>query len=352
MKKKIKGLTATIMGLSLLVSTPAGLDKISHQTSEANAVTVSNQQAFFRAYGNTAREVANRNNLFASVMLAQMALESRWGTSGLSFAPHYNFFGIKGSYNGRYALFNTYEDDGKGNLYVIKASFRSYPTPRDSMTDYANLLSTPRYTNVKKSVAKNYMNATRALQGTYATDTSYASKLNAIIRDYNLTVYDTPSNKTTTKPTSSSDGGTYSIPKDQSTLVSTSYTTYKVVKGDSLSIIALQYKIGTSKLMSLNGLNGPNIYIGQKLKVPKLKVTKNAEKTNSSKGKSTSSKKKSTKKNTTSSKKKAIKYHTVKYGDTLGGIATKYNIGVTKLKKWNNLKNDAIYIGQKIELSK
>lgn len=343
MKKKIKGLTATIMGLSLLVSTPAGLDKISHQTSEANAVTVSNQQAFFRAYGNTARKVAKKNNLFASVMLAQMALESRWGTSGLSFAPHYNFFGIKGSYNGRYALFNTYEDDGKGNLYVIKASFRSYPTPRDSMTDYANLLSTPRYTNVKKSVAKNYMNATRALQGTYATDTSYASKLNAIIRDYNLTVYDTP-NKTT-KPTSSSDGGTYLIPKDQSTLVSTSYTTYKVVKGDSLSRIALQYKIGTSKLMRLNGLNGPNIYIGQKLKVPKLKVTKNAEKTNSSK--TNSSKKKST-----SSKKKAIKYHTVKYGDTLGGIATKYNIGVTKLKKWNNLKNDAIYIGQKIELSK
>lgn len=344
MKKKIKGLTATIMGLSLLVSTPAGLDKISHQTSEANAVTVSNQQAFFRAYGNTARKVANKNNLFASVMLAQMALESRWGMSGLSFAPHYNFFGIKGSYNGRYALFNTYEDDGKGNLYVIKASFRSYPTPRDSMTDYANLLSTPRYTNVKKSVAKNYMNATRALQGTYATDTSYASKLNAIIRDYNLTVYDTPSNKTN-KPTSSSDGGTYLIPKDQSTLVSTSYTTYKVVKGDSLSRIALQYKIGTSKLMRLNGLNGPNIYIGQKLKVPKLKVTKNAEKTNSSK--TNSSKKKST-----SSKKKAIKYHTVKYGDTLGGIATKYNIGVTKLKKWNNLKNDAIYIGQKIELSK
>lgn len=344
MKKKIKGLTATIMGLSLLVSTPAGLDKISHQTSEANAVTVSNQQAFFRSYGNTAREVAKKNNLFASVMLAQMALESRWGMSGLSFAPHYNFFGIKGSYNGRYALFNTYEDDGKGNLYVIKASFRSYPTPRDSMTDYANLLSTPRYTNVKKSVAKKYMNATRALQGTYATDTSYASKLNAIIRDYNLTVYDTPSNKTN-KPTSSSDGGTYLIPKDQSTLVSTSYTTYKVVKGDSLSRIALRYKIGTSKLMSLNGLNGPNIYIGQKLKVPKLKVTKNAEKTNSSK--TNSSKKKST-----SSKKKAIKYHTVKYGDTLGGIATKYNIGVTKLKKWNNLKNDAIYIGQKVKLSK
>lgn len=46
------------------------------------------------------------------------------------------------------------------------------------------------------------------------------------------------------------------------------------------------------------------------------------------------------------------KYHIVKSGDILGKLATKYHISVGMLKKWNNLKNDMIYIGQKLIVSK
>ena len=41
-------------------------------------------------------------------------------------------------------------------------------------------------------------------------------------------------------------------------------------------------------------------------------------------------------------------YHTVKSGDVLGKIAQKYGTTVSKIMTWNNLKNDKIYIGQKL----
>ena len=46
------------------------------------------------------------------------------------------------------------------------------------------------------------------------------------------------------------------------------------------------------------------------------------------------------------------KYHIVKSGDILGKLATKYHISVEMLKKWNNLKNDMIYVGQKLIVGK
>ncbi|MDR2407741.1 MAG: LysM peptidoglycan-binding domain-containing protein [Bacteroidales bacterium] len=41
-------------------------------------------------------------------------------------------------------------------------------------------------------------------------------------------------------------------------------------------------------------------------------------------------------------------YYTVKSGDVLSKLAVKYNTNVSQLKKWNNLKNDNIYVGQRL----
>ena len=44
--------------------------------------------------------------------------------------------------------------------------------------------------------------------------------------------------------------------------------------------------------------------------------------------------------------------HIVEPGDTLGGIARKYDLDLDDLVKWNNIENpDLIVVGQKIELS-
>ena len=57
------------------------------------------------------------------------------------------------------------------------------------------------------------------------------------------------------------------------------------------------------------------------------------------------------KKSNTNSKNNSGKkvYYTVKYGDTLSEIAEKYNVGLSKLRKWNNIKSsDKIVVGQKL----
>lgn len=149
-----------------------------------------------------ATEVAAANDLYASVMMAQAILESGWGASTLTTTAN-NMFGIKGSYNGQYVTMDTYEDDGSGNYYLISAKFRKYPSLKESFEDNAYVLRNTSfssgnyyYSGAWKSNTTSYTQATAWLQGRYATDTSYASKLNNLISTYNLTQYDTGSSNT------------------------------------------------------------------------------------------------------------------------------------------------------------
>ncbi|MFW7395502.1 glucosaminidase domain-containing protein, partial [Vagococcus fluvialis] len=80
-------------------------------------------------------------------MIAQVILETGSGTSKLSQSPNYNLFGIKGSYKGQSANFYTNEDNGKGQLYTIQASFRKYPSYKESFEDYAELLTNEKEGN-------------------------------------------------------------------------------------------------------------------------------------------------------------------------------------------------------------
>ncbi|RXR20986.1 LysM peptidoglycan-binding domain-containing protein [Flavobacterium amnicola] len=44
------------------------------------------------------------------------------------------------------------------------------------------------------------------------------------------------------------------------------------------------------------------------------------------------------------------KYHTVKRGDNLGEIASKYDVAVTDVKKWNRLKSNNVKLGAKLKI--
>ena len=155
--------------------------------------------AFISQICGYATEVAAANDLYASVMMAQAILESGWGASTLTTTAN-NMFGIKGSYNGQYVTMDTYEDDGSGNYYLISAKFRKYPSLKESFEDNAYVLRNTSfssgnyyYSGAWKSNTTSYTQATAWLQGRYATDTSYASKLNNLISTYNLTQCDTGS---------------------------------------------------------------------------------------------------------------------------------------------------------------
>ena len=195
-KKKLKKRILTVLALAvaaLLVS--AVLSKQVHPAS-ANDETyqrpLTQTEVFISQIGETARQLGQENDLYASVMIAQAILESNSGRSALSAAPHHNLFGIKGQYAGQSATMPTLEDDGKGNTYKINAEFRSYPNYFASLQDYVAILKHSRYTYAWKSNTTSYMNATAALTGIYATDTSYNVKLNNLIQQYNLTQYDVP----------------------------------------------------------------------------------------------------------------------------------------------------------------
>jgi membrane-bound lytic murein transglycosylase D len=43
-------------------------------------------------------------------------------------------------------------------------------------------------------------------------------------------------------------------------------------------------------------------------------------------------------------------YHKVKSGDTLGGIAAKYKVSVSQLKRWNGIRGTMIRIDQRIRI--
>ncbi|MBP2098790.1 peptidoglycan DD-metalloendopeptidase family protein [Enterococcus rivorum] len=155
-------------------------------------------EEFVKKVGNEARKVAEENDLFASVMIAQAILESGSGSSRLSQAPNHNLFGMKGEFEGQSVSFTTQEDDGTGNLYTIQSSFRKYPSFTESFQDYSDLLkqgvswNEMIYQGTWKSIAGTYQNATKSLTGVYATDIHYDEKLNQLIETYGLARYDFP----------------------------------------------------------------------------------------------------------------------------------------------------------------
>lgn len=178
-----------LVGLSFLGGATYVLTTPDARAEEAVRLTDTTSE-FIDRIGGVSQDLANQYDLFPSVMIAQAILESKSGTSGLAVAPYYNLFGIKGSYNGASAVFETWEDDGAGNTYTINDAFRQYPSWRASLEDYAQLLQLPLYQGAHRSIAGSYDVATAHLTGRYATDTAYASKLNNIIDVYGLTRFD------------------------------------------------------------------------------------------------------------------------------------------------------------------
>ncbi|AOZ89308.1 alkaline phosphatase [Bacillus xiamenensis] len=144
---------------------------------------------FIKKLAPGAQKVYKKYNVLASLVIAQGCLESGFGTSGLSQQAN-NLFGIKGTYNGKYVLMWTNEQDKKGNVTRIQAKFRKYPSYAESLADLGSLYT--RLSRYKAVVGEtNYKKACQAVKDAgYATDINYPSKLISIIEKYNLTQYD------------------------------------------------------------------------------------------------------------------------------------------------------------------
>jgi flagellum-specific peptidoglycan hydrolase FlgJ len=120
----------------------------------------------------------------ASVTMAQAILESGWGKS----APGYNLFGIKGEGTAGSAVHRVVEwRDGRRS--VRRSGFRLYRSFEESIDDHSRLLATAaRYADAR-AVSEDPARYARALQGRYASDPRYASKLDDLAARYGLTAY-------------------------------------------------------------------------------------------------------------------------------------------------------------------
>ena len=323
-----KRLRKQLIFASTFVTASAAAIQLTHkQTVQATSIgtTGLSQAQFIAQIAQYARPIAESNDLYTSVMMAQAIVESNWGQSALAQAPNYNLFGIKGSYNGQTVYMNTQEY--LNNQWVTKKEpFKRYPSYRESFLDNAATLKgvsfspgTYYYAGAFKSNTTSYRDATAWLTGRYATAPHYAQALNQIIETYQLTQYDSTGQTTPVdyEPTPQAPSQTPS--------------TYTVVSGDYLSKIANQFGISVAQLKTWNNLSSDLILVGQKLAVtaPTNQGTASSQTPSGSSVTNTDT-------------------YTVISGDYLSKIAARFGISVAQLKTWNNLSSDLILVGQKL----
>lgn len=163
------------------------------KTGEGTVQAATYQQEFLDKAIPAATTASSKYGTYTSVMLAQAAVESAWGQSGLAQEPNNNLFGIKGSYNGQSVNMNTGEY-GNGGYYTTNARFRKYPSYTESFEDNGALLRNQMgnyYSGTWVENSNNYTQATQnGLQGKYATDPNYAKTLNSVIATNGFDKYD------------------------------------------------------------------------------------------------------------------------------------------------------------------
>ncbi|WP_035190473.1 LysM peptidoglycan-binding domain-containing protein, partial [Ligilactobacillus equi] len=279
-----------------------------------------NVQRFLAQITEPAQVVSQSRGVYASLMIAQAAVESAWGQSQLA-TQAYNLFGVKWNGTGNYIVMPTQEYYG-GAYHTVNAKFQRYASYQEALDAYATLIltrfpnSAPANAATPDQAAQNLRNG---VYGTYATAPNYASTLISVMNSYNLRTYDS----------GLKNGNIIKVDAITAT-ATTASGTYTVKAGDSLYGISSKFGTTVSALKSLNNLSSNLIYPNQVLKV-KASATTSAN-TNSSTTSSTSG------------------TYTVKAGDSLYGISSKFGTTVSALKSLNNLSSNLIYPNQVLKV--
>ncbi|WNS45538.1 glucosaminidase domain-containing protein [Paenibacillus sp. MMS20-IR301] len=137
-------------------------------------------------------EDMQRSHIAASLTIAQAALESGFGNSGLTVKAN-NLFGIKGSGPAGSLSMRTTEYRN-GQAVQVSALFRAYNNWGESVADHSALIAQGVSWNrnlYSKVVGVDGKTAAREIAAAgYATDPNYASKLIQLMNTYNLYQYD------------------------------------------------------------------------------------------------------------------------------------------------------------------
>lgn len=202
-------------------------------------VTTEMIQKYIDTYKDIAVVEMQRYGIPASITLAQAILESGTGQGRLARQAN-NHFGIK-CHKGWQGETIYHDDDEKGEC------FRKYSNPMQSFEDHSLFLrNRTRYAFLFAYAPTDYLSWAKGLKRAgYATDAKYPEKLITLIEKYQLHKYDRA------KETSSSD----------------SLREYEVKKGDTLYSIARKWNVSIEEMKRLNGLQGDEIKVGQRLRL-------------------------------------------------------------------------------------
>jgi flagellum-specific peptidoglycan hydrolase FlgJ len=144
---------------------------------------------FINKYGPCIQDAVKCTNIFPSVAMAQMILESSWG-KGITAIKANNFFGIKADihWEGKKMAFSTPRDGQPVNY------FRVYDSVEDSIKDHDDfLIQNSRYKNIFTATTPEEQ-VTDIANDHYAEGLNYAATLINIIKDFNLKKLDVISN--------------------------------------------------------------------------------------------------------------------------------------------------------------
>lgn len=188
-KLRLSDLLLVVILLSLLFVQFIKWSGVNNNTQMTKIEDVKKEE-FVEKIAPIAQDEQQKYHIFASITIAQAALESNWGQSELA-TQYYNLCGVKSDTGG----LMTTKEYVNGQWIVVRARFAIYQSWRESIEQHTALLvngtswDSSHYQAVIS--ANNYVEAAQALQQKgYATDPNYAQKLISLIKTYNLDKYD------------------------------------------------------------------------------------------------------------------------------------------------------------------
>ena len=144
------------------------------------------KEQFIEKYKDAAMQAQIKYGIPSSVILAQMALESRWGQSQLAERDN-NFFGMKAT--------KQWQSSGKPVAYYSddrpNEPFKKYSNAQESINDYVRLMMSDTYKRCHGFSSEDYRNWITGISAAgYATDKSYREKVIKTIKANNLDMFD------------------------------------------------------------------------------------------------------------------------------------------------------------------
>jgi len=127
-------------------------------------------------------------------------------------------------------------------------------------------------------------------------------------------------------------------------------TPYTIVKGDTITGVAVQYGLRWQDVMAVNpGISPKKLHVGQVIQLPgQVDLSKKASVRKVTAPKGTAPK--TTAPKTAKVSNGPATMYVVKSGDTLGGIAYRHGVKVDAIRKANNLKGDKLSVNQKLTI--